>query len=193
MSLYIPSYFRAGNWREVVQRFPLATLIVGESVSHLPLLLEERNGEPFLLGHLARANPQSKLLDGADCTAIFHGPQAYISPLWYEECDVPTWNYVVVHMRGRVRAMPEESTVEALRRLSDHMEGRDGWEFRIPEDLTHSLHRAILGFEIQVKEIEGKGKLSQNRSEADRKGVREGLRKRGDARSQELADWMEKA
>jgi transcriptional regulator len=73
------------------------------------------------------------------------------------------------------------------------MEGKDGWEFRIPEDLTNSLHRAILGFEIQVEQVEIKRKLSQNRSDADRKGVKEGLRLKGDARSQEVADWMEKA
>lgn len=193
MVLYNPSHFRAESWREIAQQFPLATLITGDTISHLPLLLEERGGESFFIGHLARANPQSKILDGADCTLIFHGPNAYISPLWYQECDVPTWNYVVVHARGKARALPEEATVEALRRLSDHMEGKNGWEFHIPEDLTDSLHQAILGFEIQVQQVEAKCKLSQNRSEADRKGVIEGLKKRGDARSQEVAAWMEKA
>jgi transcriptional regulator len=193
MSLYNPSHFRAENWREVVSRFPLATLIVGDTISHLPLLLEERGDKTFLVGHLARANPQSKILDGADCAIVFHGPNAYISPLWYEECDVPTWNYVVVHMHGRAKASGEESTEAALRKFSDLMEGKNGWEFQIPVDLTHSLHRAILGFEIEVRQVEAKFKLSQNRSERDRKGVKEGLRQRGDARSQEVADWMEKA
>lgn len=192
MALYNPLHFRAENWREVIAQFPLATLITGDLISHLPLLLEERGGEAYLIGHLARANPQSKILDGAGCTLIFHGPSAYISPLWYEECDVPTWNYVVVHAAGKARALPEEAAVEALRRLSDHMEGKDGWEFQIPEDLTNSLHRAIMGFEIQLKQVEAKCKLSQNRSELDRKGVRAGLRKKGDARSQEVADWMER-
>jgi transcriptional regulator len=192
MTLYNPSYFRGGDWREVVAQFPLATLIAGETISHLPLMLEERGGHSFLVGHLARANPQSKILDGANCTLIFHGPNSYISPVWYQECDVPTWNYVVVHARGRAKALPEEATVEALRKFSDQMEGKDGWEFRIPEDLTNSLHRAILGFEIQVEQVEIKRKLSQNRSDADRKGVKEGLRLKGDARSQEVADWMEK-
>lgn len=192
MTLYNPSHFRGGDWREVAAAFPLATLIAGETISHLPLLLEERGEGSFLVGHLARANPQSKILDGAACTLIFHGPNAYISPVWYEECDVPTWNYVVVHVTGRAKALPEGAAVEALRKLSDHMEGKGGWEFRIPADLTHSLHRAILGFEIQVEKVEFKCKLSQNRSDADRKGVTEGLRRKGDARSQEVADWMGK-
>lgn len=190
MPLYNPVHFRGENWREVIAKFPLATLIVGEHISHLPMLLEEREGAAFLIGHLARANPQSKILGGAECTLIFHGPQAYISPLWYGECDVPTWNYVAVHIRGRAKVLEEAGTEAALRRLSDHMEGKDGWEFRIPDDLTHSLHRAILGFEISVEKVEAKFKLSQNRTESDRKGVREGLRKKGDARSHEVAEWM---
>lgn len=188
MTLYIPEKFRAGDWQKVVQEFPLATLLAGETISHLPLYLE---GET-LVGHLARANPQAALLDRANCTAVFHGPAAYVSPTWYEQCDVPTWNYVVVHIKGRAKLLSEKETVRALMKISERMEGADGWKFEIPEDLRGGeLHRAIAGFEIQVESVETKSKLSQNRSSRDRQGVIDGLRNRGDARSQELATWME--
>lgn len=185
--MYLPSYFRAEGWEELARENPLATVISGEQVSHLPLLLE---GDT-LIGHLARANPHASALEG-ECRVIFHGPQAYVTPLWYETDDVPTWNYLVAHVHGEARLLPPERTEEALRKLSDRMEGAGGWQFYVPEDLTGVLHKVIAGFEIKIHRVEMKAKLSQNRSAADRQGVIEGLRERGDPGDLAVARWMEK-
>lgn len=192
MSLYQPKHFSDPSWRErVVDGFPLATVVTCLKeelyVSHLPLLRER--GE--LIGHLARANSHRQALEQAPTTAIFRGPDSYISPTWYDECDVPTWNYVVVHATGRARLLEGEELVAALRQLSERQEGAGGWRFEVPEDLrgTGVLDRAIVGFALSVERWEVKAKLSQNRSPEDRAGVIEGLLK-GSPRSQELAEWM---
>jgi transcriptional regulator len=189
MALYLPSAFSLppSYWPRLVAAHPLATLISGQHISHLPLLLER---EDRLLGHLAYANPHRQSMEG-ECVAIFQGPQGYISPLWYEECDVPTWNYVVAHAYGKARLLPESRTIEVVEKLSKKMEGAGGWEFRIPDDLKDSLHQAIRAFEIRVERTELKGKLSQNRSAADREGVIRGLRARKDTASEQLVRWME--
>lgn len=191
--MYLPEKFKGSGWERIVSQHPLATVISlgGGEVSHLPLLADARGGQVSLLGHLARANPHAKTLEGSDCLAIFHGPEAYISPLWYRECDVPTWNYMVVHFKGKARLLPAEETIPALRKLSLAMEGNEGWQFRVPSDLEHSLHQAIVAFEIEVQECQVKFKLSQNREEEDRLGVISGLRARAKGEDLAVAGWME--
>lgn len=191
MSMYQPSYFGADEaMRErLVRAFPLATLltVVKEEVyvSHVPLLLEEGK----LVGHLARANPHWKVLGQAKSRAIFQGPSGYISPSWYEEDDVPTWNYAVAHATGPVETFGGEELVEALRRLSARFEPE--WRFMVPPDLEGRLDKAIVGISLAVEGWEVKAKLSQNRSAKDRAEVPAGLRRRGGMRGIELADWME--
>lgn len=198
--MYLPPRFAAPSEaaiERVLHEHPLATVItpMGDDclVSHLPLVLEKRGEERFLLGHLARVNPHTSALDGREALVIFHGPEAYVTPLWYEDGDVPTWNYLVAHLRGRPRLLEsEEETIRVVRALSDRMEGEAGWRFEVPEDLSGPgrLLRAIVGFEIPVRSMEGKFKLSQNRSERDFGLVAEGLARRGDERSRQVADWM---
>lgn len=191
--MYLPKNFEGADWQRIVHEHPLATVIsqssLGLQISHLPLLLEENEDGLFLIGHLARMNPQARAMDGQGCTVIFHGPQAYISPLWYQECDVPTWNYLVVHLEGQVRLLPEEEAISALRKLAERMEGEDGWRFAVPEDLKDTLHQQIAAFEIAVKCCQVKFKLSQNRKR-DQAGVIAGLEARGDANSVAVAGWM---
>jgi transcriptional regulator len=195
--MYLPRAFAADDAQleALVRSAPLATLISrqGErvAVSHLPLVLEIRNGEWILLGHLACANPHLSLLDGSESLAIFHGPHAYVSPLWYTASDVPTWNYAVGHLEGRARLLSSEA--ETLRVLQNLSESRsDGWEFSLPEDLKApgSLLRAIAAFEIPVTSRVGKFKLSQNRSEADFAGVLAALEARQDEGSLGVAQLM---
>jgi len=193
MTVYLPKVFQGVEWQRIVNEHPLATVISqsshGLQISHLPLLLEAKGDGHCLLGHLARMNPQSRVMDGQDCTVIFHGPQAYISPLWYKECDVPTWNYLVVHFQGQARLLPEEEAVSALRKLAERMESDDGWRFAVPDDLKNTLHQQIAAFEIVVKSCQVKFKLSQNRKK-DQAGVIVGLEARGDANSVAVAGWM---
>lgn len=183
---------------EIVSGHPLATMITtanGEThVSHVPLILEKSENGFTLIGHLARANPHWKALSAADSLAIFHGPQTYITPLWYEHCDVPTWNYVVAHLSGRAKLLDsEEGTLQALRSLTDKTEGSGGWKFEIPADLAAPgvMMKSIIGFEIPVSTMSAKLKLSQNKSSTDFAGVLHGLAtQRSDEQSKRVGAWM---
>lgn len=181
--MYVPASFSETDpdkLLELVATYPLATVVTptaGElCVSHLPLLVRQREGRAVLVGHLARANAHWRALEGgAPTTAIFHGPHAYVSPLWYETSPaVPTWNYAVVHATGPARVLDDADEVAALvREMTERFEGQPGgWRPEaLPADLAASLLRAIVGFELVPERLEGKFKLSQNRSAADRAGV----------------------
>ena len=198
--MYNPARYQAADEviEEIVTSFPFATLLTAGAggellISHVPLVLEKRAGDWFLIGHLARANPHWKQLASGLSTAVFRGPQAYITPLWYEQCDVPTWNYVAAHLSGRVTLLETEAgTVKALQALAAKTEGQDGWKFEIPEDLAAPgvLMKSIIGFEIRVERREAKLKLSQNKSSTDFDGVLQGLSTRKDEQSALVAAWM---
>jgi transcriptional regulator len=181
---------------EIIGKYPLATVISstqkGPFISHLPLVMDPHEKGVSLVGHLARANPHWKLLNGSEVTVIFHGPSAYITPKWYVENDVPTWNYAVVHVKGRVELIEEkEGIIDCLKKLTAHAEtsSKDPWEFWIPEDLSN-LSQMIVGFRIVIDKMNAKFKLSQNRSDEDRKGAIAGLEKRGDEVSREVSRLM---
>lgn len=199
--MYNPARFKSNNQNEayeLMDRFPFATVVsVSEGnpfISHLPLTPEIIDGKIQLIGHLARANPHHKLMLGTQVTAIFHGPHSYITPMWYSKNDVPTWNYSAVHVIGQVELIEETNgVIECLKKLSSHVERHysSGWDFFIPDDLVgNSLSKAIVGFKINVTEIEFKKKLSQNRSPNDRAGVLKGLESRGDENSQLVLNEM---
>lgn len=147
---------------------------------------------PFLLNdaatvarfHLARANDITKALDGgANGLIIVAGPDSYVSPSWYpskleDPRVVPTWNYVVVHLRGRLSAMSDDSVRELVGDLTDHHEQRRDLSWRVDDAPTEYLDgrlRAIMGVEMSIDRVEGTAKLSQNRSEDDRRSVTEHL------------------
>lgn len=189
---------------EIMREYPFATLISGEisdlQISHLPLLLHEEDGHPVLWGHLALRNPQiAGLRRDPRVTALFHGPHAYVTPRWYVSGrDVPTWNYVVTHVTGRVRFVDEPGAmVETLRALSERFEReeRSPWMFELPEDLRDAglLARAIAAFVVVPEKIETKLKLGQSRPRGDREAVLAGLEARTDAMSHDLARWTKKS
>jgi transcriptional regulator len=197
--MYLPAQFKNENEAEIIEimgKYPLATVISdGPFISHLPLVIDTSKKELVLLGHLARANSHWKLLSGSKVSVVFNGPNAYVTPKWYAQNDVPTWNYAVVHIQGRAELIEDqEGIVDCLKKLTAHAEAGvvDPWEFWIPEDLSH-LSAAIVGFRIVAEDIQAKFKMSQNRSEEDRKRVTEGLRSRSDQASHELAWLMNKS
>jgi transcriptional regulator len=193
--MYLPEAFRQDDRAALLAlaaTHPFATVIThgagGIAVSHLPLCVDaERN---VLRGHLARANPQlDQLVDGTDLLAIFHGPHGYVSPSVYlEQPSVPTWNYVVVHARGRTRRVDEQG----LRSILDETVScfdTTGWRLYTGEEFLRPMLDAIAGFEVDLDRVEGKWKLSQNRSPADQARVRDWLQ-RGDDSSRALAAFM---
>lgn len=182
--MYVPNSFSETDedrLLELCAKYPFATVITPTTgklwVSHLPLLARRRADQIVLAGHVARANEHWRAMEeGALTTAIFQGPHAYVSPTWYATSPaVPTWNYVVVHAAGQVRIHHDGAELaELLRELTFQHEGRHpgAWSpDELPADFAQSMRGAIVGFEIVVDRLEGKIKLSQNRSDEDRRGV----------------------
>jgi transcriptional regulator len=187
--MYLPESFRESRL-EVLHALirehsfgTLASHCEGElQATHLPFLLDAEAG-PFgtLIGHMARANPHWKALaTGAEALLLFQGPHAYISPSWYvTELSVPTWNYVAVHAYGTPSLVEEPERVRDIleRTVRTYEAGRPtAWETnRLPAEFVEKLQAAIVGFEVRITRLEGKWKLNQNRSAADRRGVVRGL------------------
>ena len=146
------------------------------------MLDRERN---VLLGHMARANPQWQAFDGSGhALAIFHGPHAYVSPSWYAEpaTAVPTWNYAVAHVHGRVELMRDTAETRALleEMIARYEAGRaQPWRLQLEGRALQAMLDAIVGFRLAVERIDVKLKLSQNRSVADRERVTAALRADG--------------
>ncbi len=175
--MYIPEHFAIKNHAvllEIARDNNFGTLIsVVENqpfASHLPFQIDSSGDQLWLYGHVAKANLHWKHFDEQTALVIFEGPHGYVSPTWYEEQGVPTWNYCVVHMRGKVEALPErEATRDIVESLSELHEtpNPDPWIPHYPDAMLD----AIVGFRMQVTELHGKFKLSQNRSENDRRSV----------------------
>lgn len=199
--LYTPPAFRVDDLPlllDHIARTGLATFITagrdGPIVSHVPLVHEPSDtGMGRLVGHVARANPQWQETDlSKPALAVFMGPDAYVSPSWYPSKAeagrvVPTWNYAVVHVRGALTFFDDTARLrDAVERLTDHHERTRAERWQVsdaPEPYVASQLKGIVGFEIAITGIDGKYKLSQNRSEPDREGVVTGLEREGDAAS----------
>lgn len=181
--MYIPEQFREqdiGVLQEFMERFNFATLVTQKSgemiASHLPFVLD-RAAQPYgaLRAHVAKRNPQFEQLQAmSEALVIFHGPHSYISPMWYaNQRNVPTWNYVVVHAYGRPSILNEADLIELLGKLVKEHEGASppGWDFDPEQPWIQQMLPEIGGFEIPISKLEGKFKLNQNRTLADRRGV----------------------
>ncbi|MFN8372543.1 MAG: FMN-binding negative transcriptional regulator [Anaerolineae bacterium] len=185
--MYIPKSFQETDLSVLhafMQEHNFATLVTnaaGElAATHLPLMLDTTRGEyGTLLGHMAKANAQWKAFAEQPSLLIFHGAHTYISPNWYTtHPSVPTWNYAVVHAYGTPRIIDDSHAVEAmLQTLVTHHEAgfSPSWEMDLPDDYMHTMMQAIVAFEIPITRLEGKFKLSQNRSQEDQARVTEAL------------------
>lgn len=201
--MYRPRSFaveEVAHLQRLIDAHPFATLVVphdsGVEISHLPMLFDPARQR--LRMHVARASSIWKLAlePGRRVTAIFHGPNAYVSPNWYERPaeSVPTWNYAVVHVHGRAEGpLPNEALVPLLRNLAVRFERADAsaWSpARATAGTVEALLPGIVGLEVAVERLEGKFKLSQNRSDGDRRGVEEALAASLGERDREVAAWM---
>lgn len=183
-----------------MEKHPFATVTTvtdgAPFVNHLPITpTKSLDGRIRLLGHMSRRNPQwQHILAGSKVVIAFHGPHTFINPSWYKKHDVPTWNYIAIHSSGDAKVIEDlDGLLQILEKTTEHMirTSKEKWDFAIPEDLQgQNLTRAIVGFEMFPSQLIGKFKLGQNRSVADRQGVIEGLQKRTDENSREIAKWM---
>lgn len=196
--MYIPASFRVEDraaLEDFIDAYGFATLVSIRGgtpfATHVPLLLDRSSGT--LLGHFAKANPHWEAFDsGVESLAIFTGPHAYISPSWYASAPaVPTWNYTAVHVYGVPRLLTAERTRDVVDRLVQKYEGSRSspWPNVMPDDFRDRLLAAIVGFEMPIARIEGKFKLSQNRSSEDRAGTLQALQNEG-TDSALLAEFM---
>mgnify|MGYP003392391443 CR=1 FL=1 len=191
--MYIPTHFEQPSIEvihELIHARPLATLVTlcsnGINANHIPLHLS-KTPLPFgtLQGHVARSNPIWRNLDSdIEVLAIFHGPDAYISPSWYatkQEAGkvVPTWNYTVVHAYGSLRIIDDASWVRTqLEALTTHNEAifPEPWKVSdAPYDFTEKLIEAIVGIEMVITRLSGKWKVSQNQPAQNQASVIQGL------------------
>jgi transcriptional regulator len=184
-----------------MKEWSFATLIsrsnAGLHVSHLPFLLDAQRGSlGTLTTHLARANPHCDTLrTAAEVLVIFNGPHAFVSPSWYsEQRTFPTWNYAAIHAHVRLEWIDEPEAIrEILARTVDTYDTPVGgsWTFgAMPEELIAPRLRAIAGVELTITRIEGKFKLNQDRSAADRHGVIAALQRQGTTQDRALAQLM---
>jgi len=185
----------------LIRTHPLAVLVTSAGgnleANHLPLLIDPvPSPQGTLRGHVARANPLWRQLHENEALAVFQGPQVYVTPSWYPEKRasgkvVPTWNYAIVHARGPLLVHDDRDWLRDLvSRLTQQQEaGRaQPWEVTdAPADYIERMLGAIVGIEIPISRIEGKWKVSQNRAEADRAGVTNGLMQIADPQAQAMA------
>ena len=200
--MYLPTHFeetRPEVLHELLRTHPLGLLIThgdsGLQANAIPFVLDAdpAGGPGILRGHVARANPlwheaRAGTQTAAESLVVFQGPQAYISPSFYPSKAehgkvVPTWNYVMVQARGRLRAIDDAAWVRAfVTRLTERFEAPRAAPWAVsdaPDDYIATMLRAIVGIEIELTALTGKWKVSQNRSAADRAGVARGLHDAG--------------
>lgn len=172
--MYNPKHFRMEDRSQMIEFMhahsfaTLVTTLDGRPfATHVPFVIAADDTEIKLYAHLARANPQWRSFEACDALVIFQGPHAYISPTLYDSpVNVPTWNYVAVHASGSVRILSDAVDSErALQLLIQSLEPAYAEQWNaLPTTYKSRMLNAIIAFEIQIEHLEGKQKLSQNRS-----------------------------
>jgi len=203
--MYIPKLYEVTDaviYEAFIQANDFALLVSADAqgvpvATHLPLeLLVNEAGERYLYGHFARPNPQWRnLRPDQTVLAIFQGPHTYISPRWYEQPNVPTWNYMTAHVYGKPRLIEDSDELfELLKRLVDRYEAHSGasplYQLETQPPQVVQQMKGVVGLEIKVERVEAKFKLSQNRNPADFANIIAELRQRDDALSQAVAEAM---
>lgn len=199
--MYVPKQFRnndASTINDFIRHHGFG-ILVSESdnrivATHIPLELSE--DETKLRGHIARANPQWKnFQNNSEVMIIFPGPHAYVSSSWYDHENVPTWNYIAVHVYGKIKIIEGDELYSALKQLVDKYEKASEYpesvEKMSPQYVRQSI-KGLVGFEIEITSIEAAYKLSQNRDRKNYINIINELEKRGDHDSKLVAAEMKK-
>lgn len=200
--MYIPKQNLWQNEAEIrafMQANSFATLVsVHENqpiATHIPIELEsDAAGRPCLVGHISRGNIQRKSLLGQKLLVIFSGPHSYISSSWYDHLNVPTWNYVAVHVYGHAQLLAGDELRDSIARLVDRYES--GRPNRValqtmPAKFVEAEIKGVVGFRLVIEEIQAKEKLSQNRDQKNAERIIEKLQDETDSGSQEIARLMQ--
>lgn len=204
--MYLPKHFAVEDpaiLAQLIEEYPLATIVANLDghfeINHLPLMLSDDKSK--LYGHIARMNPLVKVAqsDNTSVTAVFHGPNAYVTPAWYPSKQengkvVPTWNYATVHAQGTLRLIDDSQWLRHhVSQMTDIHEPtyESNWKLDdAPEEYVQTMLKAIIGIEIEVKSLLGKFKLSQNRPAQDYEAVVNELQKSSQEVLQEMLQYM---
>ena len=183
--MYPPNYYLENDQEKiyrVIETYSFATIISRTDddiiVTHLPLILNRQRGDfGFLAGHMDRNNPHTLYLDTANVFVIFHGPNAYISPNVYESSQLPTWNSIAVHIKGIARiAESREAVRDSMINMVSFLDkGEAPFVLDTNNQKMNSLLGYVVGFEIEILEMIGRFKLSQNKNERDKQLAKEHL------------------
>ncbi|MGO2324284.1 FMN-binding negative transcriptional regulator [Vibrio casei] len=192
--------------KNIIRYYPFATLVMetksGLEIDHFPVIIKHQDGVDVLQGHIAKANYLWKHIEeNHQATLIFHGPNCYISPNYYPTKKangkaVPTWNYVVVHVKGTIKAIHDNewklSLLECLT-TQHEAEQSEPWSMHdAPTEYIEKMLPAIVGLDIQIESIQGKWKVSQDKPEVNQQGVIEGLSHSADTQLLQMAELVKK-
>lgn len=201
--MYIPELYKNENQEEInafLQKNSFGILINRTKgklwATHIPLELDKNeNGKSILFGHISKENPQWESFESdTNVLAIFSGPHSYISSSWYEKENVPTWNYIAVHVYGKIKIIEGDAVVASLKKLTDKYEQNSENPVRIEELSSKTMRQTsgIVAFEIEIESIEGVKKMSQNRNEKDYHNIISELEKAKETAAIEVANVMKK-
>jgi transcriptional regulator len=190
--MYTPKYNQITDVQQAVsfmQKYSFATVVTVidglPTATHLPFVIEQRDNQIVLISHFAKANHQSE--------DIFTEPHAYISPVHYEkEANVPTWNYIAVHAYGKAALIDDKQEVaNVLEKMIRFYEAAylQQWN-QLADDYKLKMMNGIVAFEIAVSDLQGKNKLSQNRTKSERQNIIESFSSSGNVNEQEIASYM---
>jgi transcriptional regulator len=186
-SLYIPQPHLVKDRKflhDFMDEFAFVDLVTATPtirITHIPVILDRTAGKyGTIRGHISRQNVQSKTFDGQQpAVIVFRGPHSYISPTWYVKTDVvPTWNFAVVHASGKLNPVADKKALhDLLAKLIGKFEKSATYDFaKLRDDYKYGLMAGIIGFEMEIELIEGKFKLGQERSAADKEAILRNLR-----------------
>lgn len=201
--MHIPNYFKNENLEEVKDFLVKNSfgILINQTNgkltgTHIPMELDQdEHGNDVLVGHISKLNPQwNEFHKNEEVLAIFNGPHTYVSSSWYEKENAPTWNYIAVHIYGKISIMKGEELLDALKKLVDKYEVHSEHPVSVYKMSKETLQQidGIVGFSIKINEIQAAYKLSQNRNSSDYHHIIDQLENREHPLAKEVAQEMKK-
>lgn len=200
--MYTPNHFQFTDKAEIVafmKQYSFATIVtVKDSIpiaTQLPFIIEDSQDKLILVSHFAVANEQSKYIEATTSLVIFTEPHAYISPVHYDKMEsVPTWDYIAVHAYGKAKIVEDETAkLKALEQMIQFYEKDylQQWE-SLSDKFKKGMIRGIVAFELEITDLQGQKKLSQNKTETERHRITEHLSKSENTVEKDIADYIKK-
>jgi transcriptional regulator len=198
--MFIPKYYREEDRQKLLaflkqNNFAALVTFDGEKpiATHTPVEIVETENGWTIYGHISRANAQKKTFGENEALLIFQGAHTYISARWYTEVDVPTWDYMIVHVYGKVREIQGDELYSILSRLVENHESNTSYRLEaLPQDMVQKEIKGVFGFAMEVTRVDGGYKLSQGKTEEERTNIASELEKRGDKDSKVIAEEIRK-